>query len=261
LFVILWIWIHGALSSQQQGLMTERMPNDIPDEERGILKRNPCEKTICGAGKECHVTESGEAKCRCVKDCGHQLDPRRMVCTNHNETFNSDCELHRLRCFCQEGNMEMCGGAGSSKMEKYQHVHVEYYGECRRIPSCDDDELAEFPKRMREWLFNVMEELADRKELSAYYQQMKTQAEDDLAKRWSNAAIWKWCVLDNDQDTSVSRHELFPVKAPLQALEHCIGDFLDKCDEDSDLKITLEEWGKCLMIPHEEIEMRCEKIA
>ena len=33
---------------------------------------------------------------------------------------------------------------------------------------------------------------------------------------WSNAAVWKWCTLDTDKDSSVSRHELFPVRAPLQ---------------------------------------------
>lgn len=52
----------------------------------------------------------------------------------------------------------------------------------------------------------------------------------------------------------VSRHELFPIRAPLMALEHCIAPFLDRCDEDDDHRITLAEWGKCLqldeVIPH-----------
>ena len=35
--------------------------------------------------------------------------------------------------------------------------------------------------------------------------------------RWRNAAIWKWCDLDGEpSDSSISRHELFPIKAPLQ---------------------------------------------
>lgn len=45
---------------------------------------------------------------------------------------------------------------------------------------------------------------------------------------------------------SVSRHELFPIRAPLMALEHCIAPFLNKCDADDDHMITLKEWGKCL---------------
>ena len=61
-----------------------------------------------------------------------------------------------------------------------------------------------------------------------------------MSKRWSNAAIWKWCDLDkgaskvkpsnstDKTDNAVSRHELFPVRAPLQAMEHCIGKYLDQ---------------------------------
>jgi hypothetical protein len=63
----------------------------------------------------------------------------------------------------------------------------------------------------------------------------------DEQKRWTNAAIWKWCDLDSHpHDNSVSRHELFPVKAPLQALEHCIGHFLEICDKNDDHGITLK---------------------
>ena len=73
-----------------------------------------------------------------------------------------------------------------------------------------------------------------------------------MSKRWSNAAIWKWCDLDkgdslphdlphskNMSDNAVSRHELFPVRAPLQAMEHCIGKFLDQCDPDGNHSIDL----------------------
>ena len=46
----------------------------------------------------------------------------------------------------------------------------------------------------------------------------------------------------------VSRHELFPIRAPLYTLEHCISPFLDSCDPDDDHNITLKEWGKCLQL-------------
>ena len=76
---------------------------------------------------------------------------------------------------------------------------------------------------------------------------------ENLSKRWSNAAIWKWCDLDKrtpdtvykktnttEKDNAVSRHELFPVRAPLQAMEHCIGKFLDQCDPDGNHLIELK---------------------
>lgn len=45
---------------------------------------------------------------------------------------------------------------------------------------------------------------------------------------------------------SVSRHELFPIRAPLVSLEHCIAPFLDSCDKDDDHLISLSEWTRCL---------------
>lgn len=100
---------------------------------------------------------------------------------------------------------------------------------------------------MRDWLFNIMRDLADRQELNNYYMKMQREAESNNTLRWSTAAVWKWCDLDgHPHDRAVSRHELFPIRAPLMALEHCIAPFLDSCDSDNDHKITLKEWGKCL---------------
>ena len=53
-------------------------------------------------------------------------------------------------------------------------------------------------------------------------------------------------------DNVISKHELFPVRAPLTTLEHCIGDFLDKCDQNHDHGISqkvsfLKRYGKCLL--------------
>ena len=50
-------------------------------------------------------------------------------------------------------------------------------GECRLIEECHPDELVDFPRRMREWLYNVMQELSERKEISYYYQKMEKEAE------------------------------------------------------------------------------------
>lgn len=117
------------------------------------------------------------------------------------------------------------------------------------MPECTTEEMSDFPRRMRDWLFNVMRDLAGRHELSQHYMQMEREAERNLTKRWANAAVWKWCDLDgHPHDRSVSRHELFPIRAPLLYLEHCIAPFLDSCDEDDDHRITLKEWAHCLQL-------------
>lgn len=111
------------------------------------------------------------------------------MCTNHNETWTSDCEVYRARCLCLEGSAQ-CRG------EQYHHVQIEYYGECREMPTCQTSEMVDFPRRMRDWLFNVMRDMAERRELTPHYLRMEREAEADLQRRWANAAIWKWCDLD-----------------------------------------------------------------
>ena len=130
---------------------------------------------------------------------------------------------------------------------------------------------------MREWLFNVMKELAERDEISLHYKQLEKEAESDQSLRWSNAAVWQWCDLDkHPHDNVVSRHELFPLKAPLHTLEHCLAPFLDTCDKDTDHVLTLkvsslyisytvyivfmQEWAGCLELEEEELLDKCEEI-
>ncbi len=50
-----------------------------------------------------------------------------QICSNQNETWNSDCELYRMRCLCKSGSP----GCVDSK---YDHAHVEYFGTCRDVP-------------------------------------------------------------------------------------------------------------------------------
>lgn len=120
--------------------------------------------------------------------------------------------------------------------------------------------MNDFPRRMRDWLFNVMRDLADRQELTDHYKMMKEEAETNMTKRWVNAAVWKWCDLDASHDHSVSIHELFPIRAPLMSLEHCIAPFLLSCDPNGDHRITLQEWGMCLEIPEEELIEQCDDV-
>ena len=92
---------------------------------------------MCDAGRECVVSHDDDndegrrhraAVCACVSDCGRgEVDPRRMVCSGDNETFPSECHLHRARCLCQEGSSE-CPDDGEGSADRLRHAHVEYYG-------------------------------------------------------------------------------------------------------------------------------------
>ncbi|CAH2085911.1 unnamed protein product [Euphydryas editha] len=231
------------------------MMNEVGDENvNEVYMDDPCLKVHCSAGRVCEIDEHGDAVCNCIKECPYETDSRRKVCTHHNETWPSDCEVYRQRCLCLD-NSELCRGP------QYHHVQIEYYGACREMPECSESEMSDFPRRMRDWLFNIMRDMAERRELSPHYLHMEREAESNLTRRWTNAAIWKWCDLDaHDNDRFVSRHELFPIRAPLMSLEHCIAPFLDRCDEDDDHRITLAEWGKCLGLDEYELEDRCDEL-
>lgn len=222
--------------------------------ENGGYEEDPCTQHYCGTGRTCATNDKGKPFCDCVTECVVETDERRKVCSNHNETWNSDCELYQMKCWC-ENSHKTC------TKKKYEHVHVEYYGTCKQITKCSDDELADFPRRMREWLFAVMQDLARRDELNDYYTQLERLAEEDLSLKWANSVIWKFCDLDSQpEDRVISRKELFPIRAPLLSMEHCISPFLDSCDTDNDQSITLSEWGFCLGLKDEEIQDKCASV-
>lgn len=228
--------------------------NEIPDEVESAPVEEPCANVHCGPGKECHVTPKKKGECRCVSKCTEEVDARRKVCSNHNETWDNDCQVYRMRCLCSESSEECT-------KSKYSHIHVDYYGACREISECTEDEMNDFPRRMREWLFNVMQDLAQRHELNEGFLRLEKEAEKSQGRKWVNAVIWKFCDLDSHpHDRAVSRHELFPIRAPLLVMEHCIAPFLDGCDSNDDHIISLVEWGKCLGLEENEIEDKCVEI-
>jgi len=55
-----------------------------------------------------------------------------QVCSNYNQTWGSDCEIHRMRCNCEEKS-EKCSNP------EFSHLHVEYYGACKQLSvSCSN---------------------------------------------------------------------------------------------------------------------------
>ena len=73
---------------------------------------------------------------------------------------------------------------------RFNKVNLSYFQEC------ESGELEDFPRRMTEWLFSIMRDLADRQSLSNHYLKLEKEAESDESKKWSYAVVWKWCDLD-----------------------------------------------------------------
>lgn len=228
--------------------------NEDIDEALDGEAANPCEKHVCGWGKECLVTKTGKPTCECMRACPEILkpDPFDKVCSSQNETFDSLCHLYKMRCECKRG-MAGCD------QDKYAKAHLEYLGECKSLEVCTDELMAQFPDRMADWLFQVMKDLKQRRALhGSKWKKMLTQATKDDTLRHVYPVIWKFCELDKQpNDKTVTQHELIPITAPVIPMESCIKPFLEKCDTDDDKHITLNEWGSCLGLQEEEIIEQC----
>jgi hypothetical protein len=212
---------------------------------------DPCAEKHCDVGFECDLDENDNPICICIRKCP-VADSEINVCSTQNVTFDSECEFHQIKCFCSHKSHE-CPDRG------YRKGYLDYYGPCKELKPCKDEEMEDFPHRMREWLFYVMEELDNRNDLTSGAHKMVEEAKNQ-EHRWVLPVIWKFCELDTTKDRLVNKDELLPITAPLKPLEHCTGPFLQRCDENADGTITLEEWGNCLGLDREEIEDRCEDL-
>ncbi|OQV24785.1 SPARC protein [Hypsibius exemplaris] len=223
--------------------------NDDPS--AAYTKINPCASSPCEEGMECNIDENGQPICSCIKTC--PSDSPFKVCSSFNETFDSECHMYQQRCLCQR---ELAGCSNP----KNKDMQLEYLRECRELPLCTPDEMADFPRRMGDWLFQIMKELAKRDELAPQYRKYEKRSEGNYqpGQPLPHPILWKFCDLDRvPNDRHISRKELMPVRAPLIPMEHCIASFLDDCDSDNDHKLTLAEWGKCLKLEEAEIEDIC----
>lgn len=62
------------------------------------------------------------------------------------------------------------------------------------IEDCTPDQLEDFPRRMKEWLFNIMDDLAKGNKLDPSYSELLSEANGEY--KWINAVMWKFCDLD-----------------------------------------------------------------
>lgn len=254
LYVLLACLLIAAVFAGKSGLeMTEDDDDydtvDVKKDQSQATSTNPCNVHKCKRGETC-VLEEGQPLCVC-QACEEQTEEQYQVCSTKNITFATECHLDRDHCLCTT-QQPGCQTAGGKK------VRLDYYGPCKELTECPEGEYEQFPQRMRDWLFRIMRELANREQLDEYLDLLKTARSDD---KHADAVIWKFCDLDVDpEDRHVTRRELMFIIASIKPMEHCLVPFLNECDANDDHTIDLMEWGTCLGIDHEQIEDKCKHI-
>ncbi|CAF2780459.1 unnamed protein product [Rotaria sp. Silwood2] len=215
----------------------------VNTQDETLSIEDQCSKVKCNENEACILNKDGEAECACITECEDPKDKRLMICTKGNHTYTSDCEFYRMQCWCRK-NDEQC-----TRKEAVTDA-VDYFGQCQDLGVCTEFELEVFPKRMKEWLGEILDALFVRKDLDPKYETLVNEARkmklSNTEKWWRNAVLWEFCELDRTHDNSVNNEELARFIRSLKVLEHCIQPFLDHCDTDNDNKISSDEWGTCL---------------
>nr|AND99565.1 SPARC [Pinctada fucata] len=256
LFLLGLVW--SALAQYDLTDVDEEGDDDVDDNVQPVddnnqgNRKNPCNFKECKRrGQTCILTPNNKAKCVCREECKIDPDPRHMVCSVKNMTFDSECHLDREYCMCK--SMKACSNAEAKKFR------LDYYGECKELTRCEDLEMKQFPDRMSNWTYVVMKEMARRHQLDTEYLDLLKKATAD--DHHTDAILWKFCDLDiRPHDRKVSRRELLFIIASVKPMEHCLVPFLTQCDEDNDGLISLVEWGKCLNLDPVHIEDKCKDI-
>jgi len=210
-----------------------------------------CAGIKCNAGERCVTTES-ESKCECIDACELPKDDRQKICTSSNQTFDSDCHFLRQKCWCSHNDYKCTDSSIANDK-------LDYYGECRHIEECNLEQKQVFPSRMRIWLDEVLHILNERKDLDAKYFNLVKLAdemkENHLEKYWTAGVAFEFCQLDKSHDHAIQKEELRVLISSIKSLENCIQPFLDECDSDNNDLITDKEWGKCLELSDDDLEL------
>ncbi|XP_069599560.1 SPARC-like protein 1 [Ranitomeya imitator] len=231
------------------------------------LSTNQCNNFHCKRGKICKTDGHGDPFCVC-EDPVNCLPGNRndFVCGTDNKTYTSACHLFGTKCLLEgtkEGN----------------HLHLDYQGPCKYIPTCTEYELTHFPFRMRDWLKNVLMQLYERDKentgLLSEKQKSKVKKIYDNEKRLRESdpniellvkdfqknynmyvypVHWQFHQLDQHLvDRLLTHSELAALRASLIPIEHCVKAFLQECNANNDRHISLWEWCHCFGIKEGDI--------
>ncbi|XP_072439847.1 uncharacterized protein [Chiloscyllium punctatum] len=246
---------NGDGAGEDDGSVTNNIQNEV----------NSCKNMHCRHGRVCKINEIGNPTCICqaVTSCPVNTPELAQVCGTNNMTYRNPCEFFASKCLLEE-------------TEEEHNIHLDYMGPCKYIAPCVDNELNEFPLRLRDWLKNILIHvyeqspgLLSQKERTAiqeiYDDEQRLQPGDYSLAQLSDdfnqnyhmyiyPVHWQFQQLDQHPiDGVLSHSELAPLRTTLIPLEHCTADFFKGCDFDKDRGVSLREWGTCFGIKEEDI--------
>ncbi|XP_037530847.1 SPARC-like protein 1 [Nematolebias whitei] len=239
------------------------------DERLTKTPTDPCDSFRCKRGKTCKLAADGKPECACQQpsECRPSINEFDHVCGTDNKTYDTSCELFATKC-----NLE-----GTKRGHK---LHLDYTGPCKLILPCVDNELVQFPLRMRDWLKNVLLQLYEHdsskpgfltskqrfRVKKIFENERRLHAGDhpaellaqDFEKNYNMYIYpvhWQFAQLDqHPSDRFLSHSELAPLRVPLVPMEHCTSRFFQECDADKDKQVSFKEWTSCFGIRADDMD-------
>ncbi|XP_078060465.1 uncharacterized protein LOC144486179 isoform X2 [Mustelus asterias] len=223
-------------------------------------KLDSCKKIHCRHGRICKLSEGGLPTCVCqeLMSCPESSLELQQICGTNNVTYGNACQFFASQC--------LLDGTKSG-----HNIHLDYVGPCKYISPCLENELEEFPIRLRGWLKNILIQMyeqdlrspgllspKERTTIEKIYEHEHHLQPSDHSLNWlfddfsQNYQMyiypvhWQFTQLDHHPvDGYLSHSELAPFRTPLIPLEHCTSRFFSGCDLDGDKDISLREWSRC----------------
>lgn len=141
------------------------------------------------------------------------------------------------------------------KMQRYQHQktlksqHTKEHPHKKRHmdkpeDGCSDEDLAAVGGRLMKWFSDVHSR--DTKEPSV--RPVKPIAKHQVACRADVA--WMFVQWDGDDDGELTMDELRSLEG--DEYEHCVKPFLDRCDDNADDTLSIDEWCDCFAFSRNE---------
>jgi len=238
--------LHVSIVDPEGALITD---NELSAEKLVEASVDLCASVECLSGERCSIV-GNEAFCECIEHCELPSDQRQKICSSSNKTFDSECHFLRQKCWCNKNDDKCIDPA-------VLNHKLDYYGSCRYIEQCSEEQKRMFPGRMKSWLDEVLHILNERKDLEPRFIDLVKLADDmkrNASERfWLAGVTYEFCQLDKSHDLKIAKEELRALVSSIKSLENCIQPFLDECDADNNGFISDNEWATCLDLSESDV--------
>ncbi|KAM9365005.1 follistatin-related protein 1-like [Pholidichthys leucotaenia] len=197
-----------------------------------------CDRTFCGAGRECVSTDRGEPTCRCLQRCDTS---EHWVCGSNGKSYRNHCELHRDACLTRH------------------KIHVEHGGSCREKPTKKDVSPIVCFLSDRDWMRQrviqwIQEEsdhvtLNDSDILLTYFQ-----THDNGDSQLDSKELLNF-LKHNEMALNITYSSTPETNLLLRSL--CVDALIELSDENADWKLSLTEFINCLTPTYRPPERQC----